>query len=142
MLPSERKISWPSNSKQRRLDLLEAFRAEVWGNPSIFVVKSESPHQAGRTVEYLDLGKHLRAVQFFCCALMQKELLVIQEYRNAMDRFKSDDPDYKNGACIIGQPGIAMTYCITRRKISNYDPQESRSLSCTLSLNSFARGSQ
>ncbi|KAI9462574.1 hypothetical protein HD554DRAFT_2175900 [Boletus coccyginus] len=92
--------------------LLEAFRRDVWGNPSIFVQKSESPHQPGRTVEYLDLESHLAAVQLFCGALMRKELLVIQEYRNAMDKFKSDDVPYKNGASIVGQPGIGKSIFI------------------------------
>ena len=99
------------NSEQRRLDSLEAFRAAVWGNPTIFTVRRQSPYRAGRMVEYLDLDEHLRPVQFFCTALMQKEVLVTQEYRNALDRFKSD-ASYKNGACIIGQPGIGMTCSI------------------------------
>ncbi|KAI9462558.1 hypothetical protein HD554DRAFT_2316305 [Boletus coccyginus] len=94
---------------QQRHVLLEAFRRDVWGNPSIFVQKSESPHRPGQTVEYLNLEGHLAAVQLFCGALMRKELLVIQEYRNAMDKFKSNDLSYKNGACITGQPGIGKS---------------------------------
>jgi len=98
----------PSHRHQQRYVLLEAFRRDVWGNPSIFTQKSESPRQPGRTVEYLNLESHLAAVQLFCTALKQKDLLVIQEYRNAMDKFKSNDPSYEYGACIVGQPGIGM----------------------------------
>ncbi|KAI9462581.1 hypothetical protein HD554DRAFT_2316319 [Boletus coccyginus] len=93
----------------QRHGLLEAFRRDVWGNPSIFVQKSESPHRPGRTVEYLNFESHLAAVQLFCGALMRKELLVTQEYRDAMDKFKSNDLSYKNGACITGQPGIGKS---------------------------------
>ncbi|KAI9462576.1 hypothetical protein HD554DRAFT_1450554 [Boletus coccyginus] len=101
-----------SPSNQECHGLLEAFRRDVWGNPSIFVQKSESPHRPGRTVEYLDLESHLAAVQLFCGALMRKELLVTQEYRNAMDKFKSNDLLYENGASIIGQPGIGKSVFI------------------------------
>ena len=85
------------------LSILHSFWKGVWGNPSIFKVKST--RQSGRTVEYLDLEGHLQAVQFFCNIIMKKELLVVQEYHNAMDTFKSGT-SYKNGACITGQPGI------------------------------------
>ena len=96
---------------KQRLLLLEAFRADVWGNEFIFTQKID--RQSGsnlRTVEYLDFGSHLRAVQLLCRAVTHEKLVVFQEYRDAIDEFEKEDSDYWKGACILGQPGIGKMY--------------------------------
>ncbi|KAF8554081.1 hypothetical protein OG21DRAFT_1131965 [Imleria badia] len=89
---------------------LENFRMAVWGNDDIFKKTMKRPSGENlRTVEYLDFGDHLRAVQFFCTAIHESKLLVVQEYREAMVNFQMEGPEYKNGACIVGQPGIGKS---------------------------------
>ena len=96
-----------------RLSLLEAFRLAIWGNDSIFL--KQSARRSGstmRTIEYLDFGEHLEAVQIFCHALADRKLVVFQEYRDAMYKFRNDFVYYDKGAFIMGQPGIGETRCI------------------------------
>ncbi|KAH0834776.1 hypothetical protein J3R83DRAFT_10376, partial [Lanmaoa asiatica] len=78
------------------------------GKDLTFKEKTDRPSGLNtRTVEYLDFGKHFTAVQSICGAIGHQNLLVVQEYRDAMESFRSDDTEYTDGACIIGQPGIA-----------------------------------
>ena len=88
-----------------RLVELEAFRSDAWGRNSFIKQSTRVSGSKIRTFEYLDFGKHHLAVQHFCSTL-NKKFIVFEEYRTAMRRFKEEDMVYKNGACIIGQPGI------------------------------------
>ena len=125
---------------QNKLILLEAFRTDVWGNDHIF--KERRTRTNIRTVECLNFGKHLAAVQSFCPVRKDAVLIVVQEYIDAMNVFKSDNSGYENGACILGQPGIGTTRMLTYDpRISNHELQGSPILSHTPSLNGFARGS-
>ena len=49
-------------------------------------------------------------MQYFCKSITDEKLLVIQEYREAMDTFISEDETYEAGACILGQPGIGRIH--------------------------------
>lgn len=128
---------------QNRLTLLETFRADVWGNEHI--LREHRTRRSGtdiRTVGCLDFGKHLKAVQSFCPAIKDTTLIVVQEYIDAMNVFKSGGSGYENGACIIGQPGIGTTRILTYDpRTSNHELQESHISSRMLSSNGFVRGS-
>ncbi|KAF8556317.1 hypothetical protein OG21DRAFT_1483234 [Imleria badia] len=93
-----------------RLPALQNFRLAVWGNDDVFKKTITRPSGENlRTLEYLEFGNHLRAVQFFCDAIHESKLLVVQEYREAMVNLQMEGPAYKNGACIVGQPGIGKS---------------------------------
>jgi hypothetical protein len=101
---------------QTQLTLLEAFRANIWGNEHIF--REHRTHQSGshiQIMEYLNFGKHLGAVQSFCPAIKDETLLVVQEYIDAMNVFKSGGSGYQNSACILGQPGIGTSRMLTSK---------------------------
>ncbi|KAI9569721.1 hypothetical protein HD554DRAFT_2327986 [Boletus coccyginus] len=92
-----------------RLPALERFRDAVWGNRDIFterVTRQSDPNP--RIVEYLDFHEHRDAVGYICNAMQEEKLLVVQEYRDAMNNLRIDSQIYKKGACIIGQPGIGI----------------------------------
>ena len=96
-----------------RLTVLERFWSDVWGNECI--LKKQATRRSGsdsRTLEFLDFGRHVEAVELFCPATRgERLLLVVDEYREAMRNFQieGNPPPFKRGACITGQPGIGKT---------------------------------
>ena len=98
--------------QDRRLAALERFRHAVWGNRDIFterVTRQSGPNP--RIVEYLDFREHRDAVRYICNGMREDKLLVVQEYRDAMNNFRIDSQMYYDrGACILGQPGIGKMH--------------------------------
>ena len=104
-------MNFPISYLQSQLILLEAFRADVWGNEHIFKEQRTRQSESNiRTIECLNFGKHFAAVRSFCLAVEDTTIIVVQEYINAMNTFKSGGSAYRKGACILGQPGIGMTF--------------------------------
>ena len=86
------------------LTILERFRVAVWGDEHIF--EKSARQQGSRVIDYLDFGNHLYAVNVFCDAVRSPRLLILKEYREAMKNLGVEGSIYRDGACILGQPGI------------------------------------
>lgn len=91
-----------------RAALLTSLRDKVWGDPEVFKAQrnwTDPKTGNSHTVDYLDFGEYLTAIQVVSPTVYDAQFLVRDEYRHAIETFENNDL-YGSGACIMGQPGI------------------------------------
>ncbi|KAI9568825.1 hypothetical protein HD554DRAFT_2171964 [Boletus coccyginus] len=89
-------------SQDPYLPVLNQFACKVWGNPGA-VLKQ---HPGG--FQFIDLGPYFDAFRsLFAGVALPDKLLVRDEYRIALQALEEDR--YKQGAYVVGQPGIGKT---------------------------------